>query len=72
MPALAPPLTGPPTTRPGQEDIHHPKIKLLMDPYLKQYNNFVSIVDIPTASGKRITDLPTLPKYCHPTSQLFL
>ena len=72
--AFAPPLTGPPTTRPGQEDIRHPKIKLLMDPYLKQYNNFVSIVNLLTASGKRMTDLPTLtlPKYCHPTGQSFL
>ena len=71
-PALAPPLTGPPTPRPGQEDIHHPKIKLLMDPYLKRYNNFVSIADILTTSGKRMTDLPTLPEYCHPTGHMFL
>jgi hypothetical protein len=71
-PALAPPLTEPPPTRPGQEDIRHPKIKLLMDPYLKRYNNFVNIADILTASGKRMTDLPTLPKYCHPTGQSFL
>ena len=72
MPALAPPLTGPPPTRLGQEDIHHPTIKLLMDPYLKRYNNFVNIADILTASGKGMTDLPTLPKYCYTTGQSFL
>ena len=73
LPALPPtPLGGPPLTRPGQEDIHHPKIKLLMDPYLKWYNNYVSIPEILSASGKRMTDLPTLPKYCHPTGQSFL
>ena len=71
-PALALPLTGSPPTRPVQEDIRHPKIKLLMDPYLKRYNNFVNIADILTASGKRLMDLPTLPKYCHPTGQSFL
>jgi hypothetical protein len=49
-----------------QEDIRHPKIKLLMDPYLKRYNNFVNILDILTASGKHMMDLPTLPKYCYP------
>ena len=71
-PALAPPLTEPPTTRPGQEDIRNPKTKLLMDPYLKRYNNFVSIADILTAPRKRMMDLPTLPKYCHLTGQSFL
>ncbi len=30
-----------------------------MGPYLKRYNNFVNIADILTASGKRMTDLPT-------------
>jgi hypothetical protein len=62
----------PPQRRSGQEDIRHPKIKQLMDPYLKWYNNYVNIADILTASGKRMTDLPTLPKYCHPTGQSFL
>jgi hypothetical protein len=72
-PALPPQtLGGPPPTRPGQEDIRHPKIKLLMDPYLKQYNNYVNIPEILTASGKRMSDLPTLPKYCHPSCQSFL
>jgi hypothetical protein len=67
-----PPPGGPPPTRPGQEDIHHPKIKLLMGPYLKRDNNYVNIPEILTASGKRMSDLPTLPKYCHPTGQSFL
>jgi hypothetical protein len=73
-PALPPPLTGgPPPGRPGQEDIRHPKIKQLMDPYLKRYNNYVNVAEILTASGKRMTDLPsTLPQYCHPTGQSFL
>ncbi len=64
-PALPPPPPGgPPPTRPGgQEDTCHPKIKLLMGPYLKQYNNYVNIPEILTASGKRMSDLPTLPKY---------
>jgi hypothetical protein len=43
-----------------------------MDPYLKRYNNFASIVDLLMASGKHMMDLPTLPKYCHPTGQSFL
>ena len=43
-----------------------------MDPYLKRYNNYVNIPEILTASGKHMSDLPTLPKYCHPTSQSFL
>jgi hypothetical protein len=73
-PALPPPPPGgPPPTRPGgQEDTCHPKIKLLMGPYLKRYNNYVNIPEILTASGKRMSDLPTLPKYCHPTGQSFL
>ena len=72
-PVLPPqPPGGTPPTRPGQEDIRHPKIKLLMDPYLKRYNNYVNIPKILTASGKRMSDLPTLPKYCHPSGQSFL
>jgi hypothetical protein len=43
-----------------------------MDPYLKRYNNYVNIPEILTASGKRMSDLPTLPKYCHPAGQSFL
>ena len=43
-----------------------------MDPYLKRYNNYVNIPEILTASGKHMSDLPTLPKYCHSTGQSFL
>ncbi len=62
-----------PTKPPQQrEDTRHPKIKLLMDPYLKRYNNFIGLSDILTAWGKWMTDLPTIPNYCHPTGQSFL
>jgi hypothetical protein len=43
-----------------------------MDPYLTRYNNFVYLSDILTACGKRLMDLPTLTKYCHPTGLSFL
>jgi hypothetical protein len=72
--ALAPTLAPTTLTKPTQpkEDICHPKIKLLMDLYLKWYNNFVGLSDILTACGKSLMDLPTLPQYCHPTGQSFL
>jgi hypothetical protein len=69
-PALGPTMPTKPTQ--PKEDIHHPKIKLLMDPFLKRYNNFVDLSGILTACGKRLMDLPTLPQYCHPTGQSFL
>ncbi len=76
FPTLAPPPTPPggpkPPGRGAYKDTRHPKIKLLMDPYLKRYNNYINIPEILTASGKRMSDLPTLPKYCHPTGQSFL
>jgi hypothetical protein len=68
-PAPAPSHTAPTTPTQMKEDIRHPKIKFLMDPYLKKYNNFVSLSDILTSLGKQLTDLSTLPKYCHPTCQ---
>jgi hypothetical protein len=43
-----------------------------MDPYLKKYNNYVNHSDILTASGKRMTYLPTIQKFCHPTGQPYL
>ena len=49
------------------EDIRHPKIKAMMDPYLAKYNNYINLSEILTASNKRITDLPTLPSYTNPT-----
>ncbi len=60
-PAPAPAPTMPMKPTQPKEDIRHPKIKFLMDPYLKRYNNFVNLSDILTACGKRLTDLPTLP-----------
>ena len=76
--ALPPTAPQPPpptrTTMPpaAKEDIRHPKIKQLMDPYLKKYNNYFNLSDILTASGKRMTDLPTIQKLCHPTGQPYL
>jgi hypothetical protein len=60
------------TTTLTKEDTRHLKIKLLMDPYLKKYINFVNLSDILTLLGIGMTDLPTLPKYCHLLGQLFL
>ena len=53
--------------RPPPEDIRHPKIKALMDPYLLKYNNYINLGEILSASNKRITDLPGLQGYTTPT-----
>ena len=66
-----PPYAPPISPAPAKENVGHTKIKVLMDPYLKGYNNFVFMSDILTALGKRMLDLPTLQKYCHPTGQSF-
>ncbi len=50
----------------AREDIHHQKISILMDPYLAWYNNYIDLLAILTTSGKRIGDLPSMPKYCTP------
>ena len=55
-----------------QEDIRHPKIKSLMDPYLARYNNHISLSKILNAAGKTMKDLPTLPNYCTPTGTSYL
>ena len=34
------------------EDIRHPKIKAMMDPYLAKYNNYINLSKILTASNK--------------------
>ena len=52
------------------EDIRHPKIKAMMDPYLAKNNNYINLSGILTASNKRITDLPTLPSYTTLTGSL--
>jgi hypothetical protein len=57
---------------PTKEDLRHPAIKLLIDPYHKYYDNFVDLSEVLTLSGKRMTDLPTLPQYCQSKGQPFL
>jgi hypothetical protein len=64
-------LPGSPNKAPP-EDIHHPKIKTLMDPYLARYNNYINLLAILTAANKRVTDLPSLPNYCIPTGASFI
>jgi hypothetical protein len=61
-----------PGTIPAKEDTRHPKIKLLMDPYLERYNSILNLSQTLTLSGNRMTDLPSLPQYCQPTGQPFL
>ena len=64
-PGVAPGAIPPGNPRnPKKTDPHHPKIKQLMDPYLKRYNGYVNLGEILTSSGKRMSDLPTLPQYC--------
>jgi hypothetical protein len=70
--AQAPASARRPAPSTPKEDTQHPNIKLLMDPYLKQYNNFLNLLEILTLSGKWMTDLPSLSQYCHPTGQPFL
>jgi hypothetical protein len=48
-----------------------PKKKLLMDPYLKRYNNYVNIPEILTASGKRMSP-PHPSKILPPNGPIFL
>ncbi len=64
-------LPGSPKKAP-REDVRHPKIKTLMDPYLARYNNYINLSAILTAANKQITDLPSLPNYCTPTGASFI
>jgi hypothetical protein len=69
------PASAPSPPAPAQstrEDTHHPKLRALIDPYLLRYNNVLNLLDILTSSGKRMTDLPTLPQYCLPTGHPFI
>ncbi len=43
-----------------------------MDPYLHKYNNQINLIGILNASGKRMTDLPSLDKYCTPTGMSYI
>ena len=72
-PGVAPGATHPSSPRnPKKNDLCHQKIKQLMDPYLKRYNNYVNLSDILTASGKCMTGLPTLPQYCSTKGDSFI
>jgi hypothetical protein len=68
-----------PGGNPGQQNWHagwfdqcHPKFKAIMDTYLDLTQGHLQLADILNASGKRQTDLPTLPKYTHPNGHPFL
>jgi hypothetical protein len=56
----------------GWNDERHPKIKMLMQSYLLHTNGRVHLAKILAAVEKCQTDLPTLPKYVHPTGPPFL
>ncbi len=58
--------------RTGWDDQRHPKIKDMMHHYLVRTNGHVHLAEILNAVGKRQNDLPTLPKYVHPSSCPFL
>jgi hypothetical protein len=68
-------LGGQPITRDwcmGWNNKRHPKIKALMQGYLERTNGQVHLAKILMAAGKTQTDMPTLPKYVHPTGRPFL
>ena len=56
----------------GWTDNHHPKIKSMMQKYLEHTHGQIHLAEILAAAGKTQTDLPTLPKYVHPTGRPFL
>jgi hypothetical protein len=58
--------------RTGWDDQHHPKIKDMMHHYLVHTNGRVHLAEILDAAGKRQNDLPTLPKYVHPSGHPIL
>jgi hypothetical protein len=59
--AQAPALAPHPAPSTLKKDKQHPTIKLFKDPYLKQYNNFLNLLEILTLSGKWMTYLPSVP-----------
>jgi hypothetical protein len=78
-PTIAPSPPGGPSLAPGGgprkqggKVIRNAKIKAVMDPYLLKYNNYIDLLALLMASGKRIGDLPTLPQYCSPTGATFI
>jgi hypothetical protein len=58
--------------KPGWVDTHNHKIKALMDPYLEHFNRLIHLTQVLDAAGKRQTDLPTLPRFCHANGRPFL
>jgi hypothetical protein len=58
--------------RTGWTDNRHPKIKSMMQKYLKYTHGQIHLAEIFTAAAKTQTDLPTLPKYVHSTGRPFL
>jgi hypothetical protein len=71
-PASAPVPSTPARAQSKKEYTYHPKLCVLMDPYLLQYNNVLNLLDILTLFRMRMTDLPTLPQYCLPTGTPFI
>jgi hypothetical protein len=43
-----------------------------MDPYLERFNGRINLNEVLDAAGKRQTDLPTLPQFCHANGRPFL
>jgi hypothetical protein len=58
--------------RAGWNDVRHPKIKTMMGPYLERYNSRIHLAEVLNAAGKRQTNLPTMPKFCHVNGRPFL
>ena len=56
----------------GWKDEQHPKIKSMMQKYLEHTHGQIHLGEILKAAGKTQADLPTLPKYVHPTGHPFL
>ncbi len=57
--------------RSGWTNVRNHKIKELMDPYLERYNGRIHLAEVLDAAGKRQTDLPTLPRFCHSNGRPF-
>jgi hypothetical protein len=56
----------------GWKDERHPKIKSTMQKYLEHTHGQIHPAKILEVAGKTQADLPTLPKYVHPTGRPFL
>jgi len=58
--------------RANWHDERHPKIKTMMAAYLERTHGRVHLAELLTASGKKQTDLPTLPQFVHPNGRPFI